>query len=500
MGKFKSVTSNIFLKPLLLIPLTLLLVFIAQFTSSKVEASPESLILITELQTGQGSSEFLEVENVSDADLDLSQWVLRYHGATSTSWTTKILSFYNPAETILPSGDRALIISSGYIASGANPIASFSSGLADGGGAIQFYPTSIPGESVAEDPPEEGAPIVSPPTQAELEALGDKLNWGTSDPPICSRAPKHADGQSLKRFPSGDGAIVDTGSSGKDFYVSGSPSPNSIDNQDPFSIDEVVNYCGMPEEITEDPQAPGAPEDPGTPPPAIYSKIEITELFTDPVAPQTDVEDEYIELFNPNSELVNLSGFKLQTGINSTYSYTFGELTLQPGEYYALSRKDSGLTLSNSSSKARLLDPNGDIIFETDPYDKSYQAQSWQLYDGVWQWSATPTPSAANVQLGSGGAATALVAKTTKTPAKKVAATKKSTKKATAKKATVAKKPTTAKKAAASNAFSYTDDNGTTKIQPYILWGGGALILLYALWEYRLDLLNFLKKSNKRVG
>ena len=504
MGKFKSVVSNIFLKPLLLIPLTLLLVFIAQFTSLKVEASPESLILITELQTGQGSSEFLEVENVSNSELDLSQWVLRYHGATSTNWTTKTLSFYNPAETTISSGERALITSSGYSGPGVDPIASFTSGLADTGGVIQIYPTSVPGESSAEEPPEGGVTVPAPPTQADLEALGDKLSWGTTDPPACSIAPKHTDGQSLKRFPSGDGAIVDTGSSGKDFYVSSSPSPDSIDNQDPFSIDEVKNYCGMPEEITEDPQAPGAPENPGSPPPPIYLRVDITELFVDPVAPQADTEDEYIELFNPNPESINLIGYKLQTGINSTYSYTFGDLVLQSGEYYALSRKDSGLTLSNSSSKARLLDPNGDIVFETEPYDKAYQAQSWQLYGGVWQWSSSPTPSAANIQLGSGGAATSLAAKTTKLPSKTASKAKKAkkatAKKPKAKKASVTKKPKATKKDKKSNAFSYTDDNGTTKIQPYILWGGGALILLYALWEYRLDLLNFLKKSNKRVG
>lgn len=154
---------------------------------------------------------------------------------------------------------------------------------------------------------------------------------------------------------------------------------------------------------------------------------------------------------------------------------------MMPGEYFALSRLDSKLTLSNTSSKATLLDPNGEIISESDPYDKSYQAQSWQLYGGVWQWSSSPTPSAPNVQGNLSGASAT---------AKKVVA-KPVTKKATAKKTaakTVAKKASSSPaKAADNNGFTYVDDAGNTKIQPYVIWGAGVLLLGYGLWEYRWD-------------
>lgn len=450
--------------------------FIALLIPRIAGASSISLVLITELQAGQGSSEFVEIENTSDSIINLSTWKLQYHSSTSATWSNKALTFVNPAIASFGPGDRALFLASGYSPLGTSPIATFPSGLSDTGGSIRIVPNTLD------------------------ETQGDKLTWGAPDNPTCSIAPKHSDLQSLKRYPSGDGKIVDSSTSGKDFYVSNSPSPDTIDVQDPFSIDEVVNYCGKPAEITDDPAAPGAPEDPGAPPAPVYQKIEITELFPDPVSPQSDENDEYIELFNPNTLPVNLAGYKLQTGMNFTYSYTIGDITLQPGEYYALSRKDSNLTLSNTSSQARLQDPDGVTISQTDPYDQSNQAQSWQIFNGVWEWSESPTPSAFNIHLSLGSNMKA-AAKVSAKPAAKVAKAKKaSTKKSSTKKATVSKKPASDKKDPSSSTFTYTDDKGTTKLQPYILWGAGLLLVGYGLWEYRWDILGLAKRKDKGLA
>lgn len=447
---------------------------ISSISPALVGASPTSLVLITELQTGQGSSEFVEIENTSDSTLDLKTWKLQYHSSTSTTWTTKVLTFTNPTTTSFKSGDRAIFLASGYSPPNTSPLATFTSGLSDTGGSIRIVPSTLD------------------------EAQGDKLTWGTPDAPTCSIAPKHADLQSLKRYPSGDGTIVDSSISGKDFYVSNSPSPDTIDTQDPFSIDEVVNYCGKPtSSSTEDPVAPGAPENPGAVPPPVYQRVEITELFPDPVSPQSDESDEYIELFNPNTEPVSLAGYKLQTGMNFTYSYTIGDIALQPGEYYSISRKDSNLTLSNTSSQARLQNPNGETVSQTDPYDQSEQAQSWQLFNGVWSWSESPTPSAANIQLNLGYVTSAATKVSAKPAAKTTKAKKATAKKAATKKSSVSAKPASAKKSASSNTFTYTDDTGTTKLQPYILWGAGILLFGYGLWEYRWDLLALVKRTDR---
>jgi Lamin Tail Domain len=446
--------------------------FLSLILPALASASPTSLILITELQTGQGSSEFIEIENTSDSTLNLTGWRLQYHSSTSTNWTTKNLTFVSPTITSFKAGDRALLLAAGYSPPGTLPIATFASGLSDTGGSIRIVPSSLD------------------------EAQGDIVVWGTTDPPTCSIAPKHADGQSLKRYPSGDGEIMDSSISGKDFYVSNSPSPDSIDTQDPFSIDEVVNYCGKPSGTTEDPQAPGAPEDPGSPPQPIYQKIEITELFPDPVSPQSDENDEYIELFNPGAEPVKLAGYKLQAGMNFTYSYTIGDVIIQPGEYYSISRKDSSLTLSNTSSRARLLNPAGEMISETEAYDQSNPAQSWQLYNGSWQWSESPTPSLANIQLLVGSDAKPATKITAKPATKTTKAKKASTKKSSTKKAAVSKKPSSDQKGESSSPFTYTDNTGTTRLQPYILWGAGTLLLGYGLWEYRWDLITKFKRSS----
>jgi hypothetical protein len=448
------------------------------FASLNTFASATSQILITELQTGQGGNEFIEVENRTDQDLDLSLFSLQYHGLTSVNWSNKPLSFVNPTVTKIAPGNRALLLSSSYNLAGSDPIAKFTAGFADSGGSIRIIPT------LSLD-----------------QTLGDQLSWGATDPPICSTAPKHSDGQSLKRYPSDDGVLVDSSVSGKDFYVSSAPSPNLLDTQDPFSIDEVADYCGKPVEPDPDVTAPGAPEDPAAPPPKVYAIAQITELFPDPVSPQTDENNEYIELFNPNTEPLDLTGYKLQTGLNSTYTYLLDGLILQPSEYYAIARKDSKLTLSNTTSKARLKNPNDEVIFETEAYEDTNPAQSWQLIDGQWGWSSSPSPSAVNIA-DSSFALGQIAAKVTAAPATKVAATTKkaATKKAAVKKAstkvatTKATKTPKAAKASASK-FSYTDDKGNTKIRPYIFWLAGALVFGYGLWEYRWDLLRKFKRT-----
>ncbi len=463
--------------------LATLVVLILSLNSSAL-AGASSQILITEFQHGSGSKEVIEIENRTDSDIDLADWILQYHSSTATTWSNKVLTFTDPSLSLIAAGDRTILAASGY-SFGVSPMATFSAGLADTGGAIRIVP------ALSLD-----------------QTLGDQLTWGQTDPPTCSVAPKHSDGQSLKRLPSGDGVLVDSAASGMDFYVSTEPSPNLIDTQDPFSIDEVADYCGKPvEPDVVDLVAPGIVEDPGAPPPPVYLPIKITELFPDPVAPQTDGEDEYIELFNPNQVAVDLSGYILETGLDYNYSYTLGSILLQPGEYYAISRKDSGLTLSNAASWARLKSPAEEVLDETEAYEDTIAAESWQLVDGNWGWSGSPSPSAANINdqnFTVGQAAAKVVAKpatkkttTTKTTTKKAAA-KKATSSAKTKKAATKTTSKTSKDKASTNTSGIKDDQSGVKLSPYLLWGLAGLVLGYGLWEYRLDLLALARRRKDR--
>ncbi len=209
---------------------------------------------------------------------------------------------------------------------------------------------------------------------------------------------------------------------------------------------------------------------------------QITELLPNPIGTDNDDTDEYIELYNSNAASFDLSGFVLQTGTTTKHNYTFpAGTTLSAKSFVAFYSADTGLSLSNSSGQADLLDPMGNVIGQTDAYGAAKDGQSWALAKGTWYWTTELTPSAANI---------------IKLP---VAATK-SKAKTTAKKSTASVKgASTAKtsKAAKSSGTSATTTGGTadtaatvTPIHPWTLAVVALLAVAYGIYEYRLDLAN----------
>lgn len=219
--------------------------------------------------------------------------------------------------------------------------------------------------------------------------------------------------------------------------------------------------------------------------------LQISELLPNPAPPASDSTDEYIELYNPNNEAVDLNGYKLQTGNSFGYSYTFIQGTLQPHEYRAFYVTETGTLLANSGSRARLLGPAGQIIYETEAYGEAKEGQTWAYVAGPltsdWQWTTALTPNAPNVL------ALPLIkaAAVKSTSAKTAAKPKTAAKTASAKKTTATAKAKTPK-ATGTSALSESDDPEATvnSIHPGIVAGVGALALGYGLWEYRHDLRN----------
>ena len=292
--------------------------------------------------------------------------------------------------------------------------------------------------------------------------------------------------ESLKRLVDEDGYFIDTDINQDDFIISSQPTPASDDSEvvDTPVQDEVPDDQTQPpedgetetepEEVEEEPENV---EDEGVVlatdnKPVSYPKIQITELFIDPSSPKTDADDEFIELFNPNKTSAQLEGYVLQTGNTFSRSFTIPKLSISPGEYLALYSIDTGLPLSNSGSQARLLDPNGDVVFATSPYEKAKPDISWVLVGGVWQWSATPTPAAPNVA----------VAPATST-SKKASSKSSSSKSSTSKKSSSS--PGDAR-------IIYEDPASIegSEINKAVLFGVGTLALGYAIYEYRHDISN----------
>lgn len=217
---------------------------------------------------------------------------------------------------------------------------------------------------------------------------------------------------------------------------------------------------------------------------------EITELMPNPIGTGNDASDEFIELYNPNGVAFDLSGFVLQVGTTTLHKYTFDDGTsLAPKSFTAFYSADTGLSLSNGGGQAKLFDPLGNAISQSDVYGTAKDGQAWALAKGVWYWTPSPTPNQANVV--TQNSAMAVVSKTSGSNTATAASVKGAT--------------TAANGSATVSTTTASDVAQVTPIHPWTLALVALLALLYGLYEYRLDVANriyqFRKhRTNRRIS
>ncbi|MFZ1301688.1 MAG: lamin tail domain-containing protein [Candidatus Microsaccharimonas sp.] len=153
---------------------------------------------------------------------------------------------------------------------------------------------------------------------------------------------------------------------------------------------------------TGEPEIPSEPIDPVIPDPAepqpeplpLLSLV-ITEIL--PNAVGSDTGNEFIEIYNPNQQdTMALAGYKLAIGPSLEKSITLPNITLQPQEYRTFTNAELGYSLLNSSSKVALFDSIGLIVSETPVYTSPPEGRSWALIEGGWYYTS-PTPGAQNI-------------------------------------------------------------------------------------------------------
>ena len=124
-------------------------------------------------------------------------------------------------------------------------------------------------------------------------------------------------------------------------------------------------------------------------------KVEISEFIPNPEGSDTT---EFVEIFNPTDEDVDLFDFKLDDEEGGSRAYTFPENTIVPAKSYVVfGRQDTKLALNNTSDSVRLLYPDGTILQEV-RYDDVLEGASYvQDENEVWQWTSSVTPGEANI-------------------------------------------------------------------------------------------------------
>ncbi len=204
---------------------------------------------------------------------------------------------------------------------------------------------------------------------------------------------------------------------------------------------------------------------------------QITELLPNPAKPQTDAKDEFIEIYNPNSQSFDLKGFKLQTASspNATkHSFTFPGGTKIPGQSYAAyPSANISISLTNSGGMVWLLDPTDKVISQTQSYSDAKEGQAWAQANGHWFWTSTPTPNTTNIIKAA-------------EQSKKVSGTGTGTVKGIA----------TGQAADTTNKANQTASKSKSS-NPTILVAVAVLAVVYGLYEYRRDLANWFHERQR---
>jgi hypothetical protein len=426
--------------------LTVLILFVlanltALFAPAGALADPGQ-ILISELQTGSLKStgdEFVELYNPGAASVSLSGWKLQYHSATNTdcsnpTWENKLTL----GSTAIAGHSYLLMAPKDYLPSAD---AAFSAGLAHDGGAVRLLDQS--------------------------GRLSDALAWGNAACGNDDPAPAPPGGGSLERRPGSDaesgGNAYNTGHNAADFQLRSTSQPQSSTAP---AENPVTGYV----------PAAAAPADGPAP-------LELNELLPDPASPLTDANDEFIEIYNPNSVPVSLSGYVIKTGTNLSTKHTLKAAIVPPAGYLALKSGATKISLANAGSSVALFDPAGRQLGPTITYGKALTGDAWARGDNdTWSWTTTPTPGASNILTEPDPASLVAAAGHKASKTGKTSGAKASKSKTTKAKSTKTK----LSKLAAPALAAATSPGGH-----WLLFTLGGLTIAYVIYEFRHDLRSY---------
>jgi len=119
-------------------------------------------------------------------------------------------------------------------------------------------------------------------------------------------------------------------------------------------------------------------------------------------APSPDPDSEWIELYNPLGEIVDISGYILDDIIGGgTSPYTIPASTYIPaGGFLLFTKAETGIALNNAGDTVHFLKPDGTTVLDSYSYTTtSYNVSYGRETDGAVTWTtfASPTPGASNV-------------------------------------------------------------------------------------------------------
>ncbi len=160
-------------------------------------------------------------------------------------------------------------------------------------------------------------------------------------------------------------------------------------------------------EVVEDPMVipPSTETDPEeteeADPSVATAAVQLSELYPAPVSGQ----EEFIELYNPNSEAISIAGLQLTDASGKTFTIseaTVESTSLAAHSYLALPYSKTKIILNNSGDTVILTDANGSLLDQM-TYDTALSGFAWARHVGVtdpetsWNWTSLVTQGTANI-------------------------------------------------------------------------------------------------------
>jgi len=319
-----------------------------------------SNIVISEIQVagdGGANDEFVELYNPTAAPIDISGWSLQYLGGGASTFNKR--NFTTAANTVIPANGFYLVVGSAY------------NGLTSSDFTLSAYSFSGTGATIF---------LVnnqSTLTTGSEASIVDKVAYGSGTLyPEGAAAPVPASEQSIARNSviGGGGAPCDeTNDNSVDFTVQSPPGPQNTSSG--------IVYCLVP---SDTPTATATGTETSTPtvtPTPTNTPVYPTRsLLINEVAwagTAADPNDEWIELYNPGSAAINLSGWRLvSSGTNPALDISLSG-AIAPGGYFLLERTDDNNVssipadqiytgaLSNTGDFLLLYAPDGSTVVDS---------------------------------------------------------------------------------------------------------------------------------------
>lgn len=109
----------------------------------------------------------------------------------------------------------------------------------------------------------------------------------------------------------------------------------------------------------------------------------------------TDSTEEWIELYNPHTETLTLTGLQLDDAEDGSSPYALSG-TLAADSTLLIGIEDSHLNLNNTEDHVRLLGASGEVLWDY-PYSNPAEGSSLIAYNTSTTWTTEPTPGEDNV-------------------------------------------------------------------------------------------------------